>query len=349
MWLVRAGRTGEKEQCALESKAALFGWEELPDLTPCTTRDDLQMLLRDTYPEERVRTLISWLNQIWPVRDLMQVGDLVALPLKTRATIAFGTVAGHYTYRRDLPGGPLHTRPVEWLAQVPRSAFDPDMLFSFGAFMTVCRIGRNDAEQRVRTLLGEGNWAAPATPPRTGSNLRALSGGSSPVPLAMADFEERSNSMIRERIAQRFKGHRLANLVAALLEAQGYRTQVSAPGADGGVDILASSGPLGFNGPRLVVQVKSQDAKVDVRVLRELTGVMGRFQADHALLVGWGGFNQAVRVEAASDYFRVRLWEAEDVVRSLEAQYAQLPANIRAEIPLKQVWTLVPEVQANAA
>ena len=132
MWLVRAGRAGEKEQQALEAKAAMIGWEELPDLTPCATRDELQTLLRDTYPEERVRTLISWLNQIWPVRDTMRVGDLVALPLKTRPTIAFGTVSGGYTYRQDLPGGPQHARPVEWLAQIPRSAFDPDMLFSFG-------------------------------------------------------------------------------------------------------------------------------------------------------------------------------------------------------------------------
>ena len=74
-------------------------------------------------------------------------------------------------------------------------------------------------------------------------------------------------------------------------------------------------GRWGLEAPRLVVQVKSQDAKVDVRVLRELSGVMGRMQADQGLLVGWGGFNHAVRAEAASDYFRLRLWDAEDVVR----------------------------------
>lgn len=346
MWLVRAGKAGEKEQCALQAKAALIGWEELPDLTHCGSREELQILLRDTYPEERAKTLTSWQSQIWPVRALMEVGDLVALPLKTRATIAFGTISGAYTYRTDLPGGPMHTRPVEWLAQVPRSAFDPDMLFSFGAFMTVCRIVRNDAETRVRTMLADGNWAAPAAcAPRP--NLRPVS--NSPVPLTIADLEQRSTTLIRERIAQRFKGHHLAELVAALLETQGYRARVSPPGIDGGVDILAGRGPLGFDGPRLVVQVKSQDAKVDVRVLRELTGVMARFRAEQGLLVGWGGFNQAVRAEAASEYFRVRLWDGEDVVHLVEAHYSQLPERIRAEIPLKQVWTLVQEARANAA
>ncbi len=383
LWLVRAGKAGEKEQCALAHGAALVGWEELPDLGACGSRDALQALLRATYPAERMRTLINWSSQLWPLLDTMQVGDLVALPLKARSTIAVGRVAGGYAYRTDLLDEGQHTRPVEWLAQIPRSAFDPDMLYSFGAFATVCRIVRNEAELRVRTMLHEGSWAppdilrgavvrtgvvqtgvaqsgfaparldqprmgvVPAVRTRGGSNLRVAAG--SPVPLTMADFETRSNHMIRERIAQKFKGHQLAELVGALLRAQGYTVQVQPPGPDGGVDILASRDALGFGAPRLMVQVKSQDAKVDVRVLRELAGVMGRFQADHGLLVGWGGFNQAVRSEAASAYFRLRLWDAEDVVRSVEEQYSQLPPAVRSEIPLRQVWTLASEGLASAA
>ena len=50
---------------------------------------------------------------------------------------------------------------------------------------------------------------------------------------------------------------------------------------------MAGSGPFGFDAPRLIVQAKSQDAKVDVKVLRELTGVMGKFHADQTLL--WAG------------------------------------------------------------
>ena len=355
MWLVRAGKAGEKEQTALLNATALIGWEEVPDLTSCTDRDELLGLLSEAYPGERRKTLASWQNQIWPIRETMQVGDLVALPLKARAAIAFGTVAGDYTYRTDLPGPPQHSRPVRWLAQVPRSEFDPDMLFSFGAFMTVCRIGRNDAEARVRALLDQACWPAagapvpraplPRAPVSRASDLANLRPSSlaGPLPLTLDQLEQQSAAMIRDRIAQRFKGHELAGLVAALLEAQGYKARVSPPGIDGGVDILAGCGPLGFDAPRLVVQVKSQDTKVDVRVLRELSGVMARFQAEHGLLVGWGGFNQVVRSEAASDYFRLRLWEADDVVNGLVEHYARLPADIRAEIPLKQVWTLVPQ------
>ena len=339
LWLVRAGRAGEREALAMAHGIAAVGWDEVPDLAPCTSRVDLDSLLKAAYPDQKARTLNNWHGQLWALRDTMRAGDLVVMPLKTRPIVVLGVVAGEYAYRSDLPGGAVHSRPVEWLTQVPRRAFDVDILLSFGAFMTVCRVERNDAEQRVRALLAttgadRGGPVVPTTLPR-----------SAPVP----DLEERSQAMIRERIAQKFKGHHLASLVAALLEAQGYRARVSPPGADGGVDILAGSGPLGFDAPRLVVQVKSQDTKVDVRLLRELAGVMGRFQADHGLLVGWGGFNQPVRTEAAADYFRIRLWDAADIVAAVKEHYARLPPGVRADIPLKQVWTLVPNEAGVAA
>ncbi len=342
MWLVRAGKAGEQESLALEHRIAAIGWDALPDLTPCTTRAALEAMLKAAYPNQRPKTLTNWHGQVWSIRDAIKVGDVAVLPLKTRPTIALGIVSGEYQFRDDLPGGPYHTRPVDWLAEVPRRQFDVDILLSFGAFMTVCRIERNDAEQRVRALLAAGGGRAwPVAPTRPAAAARTAP--------ALPDIEERSHTMIRERIAQKFKGHMLATLIGALLEAQGYRARVSPPGPDGGVDILAGSGPLGFDAPRLVVQVKSQDTKVDVRLLRELAGVMGRFQADHGLLVGWGGFNQPVRSEAAADYFRIRLWDAGDVVAAVKEHYARLPPDVRTEIPLKQVWTLVPNEHEGVA
>ena len=285
MWLVRAGKTGEREALALENQVAVIGWEELPDLTPYATRSALDALMKATYPNERPKTLSNWHGQLWAVREVIKAGDVAVLPLKTRPTVALGIVSGGYCHRDDLPGGPFHARPVAWVAEVPRRAFDVDILLSFGAFMTVCRIERNDAEQRVRALLAEGGggaWPVAAKRPA------ALPRPAQALALALANIEERSHDMIRERIAQKFKGHQLASLVAALLEAQGYRARVSPPGPDGGVDILAGNGPLGFDAPRLVVQVKSQDAKVDVRLLRELAGgdepVPGRPRA-----AGWLG------------------------------------------------------------
>src|SRR5215216_2400533 len=78
---------------------------------------------------------------------------------------------------------------------------------------------------------------------------------------------------IRSFITRRFRATELERLIAALLEAQGYRAHRTAAGPDGGVDVIAGRGPMGFDPPRLCVQVRSGEKPVDVRVIRELQGV----------------------------------------------------------------------------
>jgi restriction system protein len=342
VWLIRAGKNGEREELALKSNVAAVGWEEMPDLTPCTTREALRDLLNATYPDYKPKTISNWESQLWPIRDTIKKDDIVVLPLKTRSDVAIGKVTGTYQYRTDLASEALHTVPVKWLAEFPRSAFDKDLLFSFGAFMTVCRIERNNAEARILAKLKGKAIKLPQSQEDKITGEIDTSSVDATDQTAFPDLEQHSADLIRERIAQRFKGHELTNLVSAILETQGYRTRVSPPGADGGVDITAGSGPLGFDAPRLIAQVKSQDSKVDVKVLRELKGTMTKYHADHALLVGWGGFTGAAVAEATADYFKVRLWEAADIVRAAQENYSGLPEAIRAEMPLKQVWVLVP-------
>ena len=72
-----------------------------------------------------------------------------------------------------------------------------------------------------------------------------------PVP---TDIPQYAEDRIREFIEQKFKGHGLSRLVDAVLKAIGYTTAVSPPGPDGGVDIVAGRGPMGFDPPRLCVQ-----------------------------------------------------------------------------------------------
>ena len=67
---------------------------------------------------------------------------------------------------------------------------------------------------------------------------------------------------------------------------------------------------------------------------------MQNFRAEQCLLVSWGGFKTSIDRETASQFFRVRLWDAEALVQQLQEQYDRLPADLRAEIPLKRIWTI---------
>lgn len=141
-------------------------------------------------------------------------------------------------------------------------------------------------------------------------------------------------------IDARFKGHGLATLVNAILRTQGYATHKSPEGADHGVDILAGTGPMGFGQPRICVQVKSGDTPVDRPTVDQLVGTMQHVGADHGLFVAWGGFKPTVTRELAQKYFRLRLWDQRELIEQILAHYSGLPEEIRAELPLKRIWTV---------
>jgi len=332
VWIVRAGGSGEHEELALDKKVVVIAWPELGDLSKIKTRDDLKEFCFKTYPNEKPNTVLNWIAQLWNFRETIQKGELVVLPLKTRSAIAVGIVEGDYEYRPDYPEQAQHTRKVKWLRDdIPRNSFDQDLLYSFGAFLTVGRVRRNKAEERIRAVV-EGK-----KPQVTQLQVEEE------TEEATIDLEVVARDYIMTYIGQKYKGHDFAELVGHVLRAQGYKTRVSPPGADGGVDIIAGKGQMGFDHPKLVVQVKSSSTQADVKVFRELQAVVKNFGAEQGLLVSWGGFTNSTRKEAERHFFEIRLWDSGDLIENLLKNYENLPDDIKAELPLKRIWTLVPE------
>ena len=103
---------------------------------------------------------------------------------------------------------------------------------------------------------------------------------------------------------------------------------------------------MGFDAPRLCVQVKSSETAAGAAVLRELQGTMKNFGADQGLLVSWGGFAGPLLKEARHLHFEIRLWDSADVVANLLRRYDQLAPDLQAELPLKRIWVRVPETGA---
>ena len=336
LWVVRAGRHGEREEYALENNVVTVGWEALQDLGTIESREGLTSLVQLTYPDQGRHTLGSWGGQIWAFINQIDVDDIVALPLKNqRGLIAFGRVTGPYRHVSDAPADAKHQRPVEWLAiDILRSRIDSDLLFSFGGAKTVFRVRRNNAEARIREMLGVEN------PPRP-RNIGPSDGLDQEDQDAAVDLSAVATDQIIEFIGRKFRGHDLAHLVAGVLRAQGYEARVSPLGADGGMDIVAGRGPMGFDPPRLCVQVKSGDEPVGVNVLRELQGVMKNYQAEQGLIVAWGGFKRTVDQEARQLYFVIRLWDQANLVEAVQEAYDRLDDQLQAELPLKRTWMLL--------
>lgn len=176
----------------------------------------------------------------------MEKGDWVVLPSKRSRTIHFGKITGDYVYDESLGSPFYHYRVVTWVeADILRDVFDQDILYSIGAFMTVCKIHKNNAEERIKQLWNNG-WQPNkpiVEPDGTDADGEDY--------ISLHNIEENMLDQISEYILRKFKDHRMEELVAAILKAKGYAVYRSPECADRGVDLLVSSGELGFGGTKI--------------------------------------------------------------------------------------------------
>ena len=271
LYLARAGRNGEDEDLGLESNLAIIEFRDIPSLEGAADYNAIVELVSEALPDQKPRRQLNFARQLLAFAVTMQTGDLVILPRKLTSQIAIGQVSGPYRFRK-VNSETRHTRPVEWLqTDIPRTTFEQDLLHSFGAFMTVCNISRNDAARRVTAVL-EGKRDPGSSVPK-GTKTKK------PPPVddqaeAVPDLVQMAHDQIVARIQSRFSGHALTRLVDAVLQE---------------------------------------------------------------------GFNRAVLQESKQSHFTVRLWNSSDLVGTIYRNYDRLPAEVQAELPLKQVWMLVSE------
>ncbi len=329
IWLCRAGRYGEYENKFIEENRIYCTWENLPvSIMQFKTKQDLQHYFEQNDADVKVKTAINWASQVWPFAHEMQKDEIVVLPSKIKPVIHFGKIIGDYEFFPENDNAYHHSRKVEWYAcDIPREKFDQDILYSFGAFMTICRIKQ---EKRIKETIQSFKTGKPIT---------------QHIPIEteqeeVRDIENEALSTITDLMIQKTKGHGLAKIVDAILRAKGFTTYVSPAGPDKGVDILASAGTLGFGSPKICVQVKSSDTPVDRMVLDQLGGVMRDFNAEYGLLVSWSGFKTSVISETAKKFFEIRLWTHKEVIEEFLKYYDQMDAEIKELIPLKKIWVV---------
>jgi restriction system protein len=337
VWLIRAGKDGEDEARFLSNGKAYLGWPEVNiDLSLAVDRQNFTTTIQEFYPDRGVRTVRNWASQIWPFVFEMKIGDTVITPLRRQAGIMVGTITGEYKFEGARESRYFHSRTIDWRHEpVPRSNFSQDLLYTFGAFMTICRIQRNNAESRIAKMQ-QLNWAAES------AHAAAVTTATDQDEQVSTDLQALADDQVARFIQARFSGHAMERLVEGILRAQGYTTSRSPIGPDGGSDIVAGFGALGFGEPRLVVEVKT-GAAVGREAVDKLLGAVKKFNATQGLFISWNGFKSNVRGELAQSFFDVRLWDRTDLLSALFANYDRLAAELKAELPLKPVWTIADE------
>lgn len=301
------------------------------DLTPCSNYKDIVEVVQRAMPEANSHSIGSWAGGLWALRIAMSVGDFAIMPRRGLGLVAIGAITSDYVYDRSRPVGQRHYRKVDWKQQeIPKTALGADIQRTLNYQGTICEFSAADVFQRV-ALIASGK-----SDPGVGNGDLKPSIGESDL-----DVSADAQLSIQELIRDRFPTHDLAMLVESILKANGFETVLSPPGPDGGVDILAARGDIGFDGPRIAVQVKNSLSAMGVGEVNALLGAGEQFGAERCLFVSWGGFTNQTRSHVKTKWFKIRLWDAEDLVREVTNVYDQLDPSIRLRLPLKQVWTAV--------
>jgi len=333
IWVVRGGKFGEYENRFInESKVYLTRDGFKTDLNKIPEQNELRTVLDDFYPTLPSSKLASWSDQIWSFAHDLQQKDWIIVPSKLSPVIHVGEITGGYSYDKNGSDPYYHSREIKWIEKdIPRGYFPTDILYQLGGFKDVFNA---DGVEKVFQTMADNDWAPTKDDDTSYEQTNEL----------IALLQEISRDQIAQLIRNKFKGHRLAKLVKALMETKGYTTHMGSTDESGSdLDILAAKGGMGFDDDsRICIQVKADD--LPVATLDKFLGTMNDVGANYGLLVSWGGFKSNVEQERSNEFFKVRLWNQNDLIDQVLSHYEELDNYIKGEIPLKSFWTIASDL-----
>ena len=332
IWMVRAGRGGEFASRFLDESIIAIGWGEIGDVTAATPDDEIRRLIDAAYPGEKPGTRASWAGQIRRFVKEVEVGDPVVTYDNESRLYHLGEIRSDAERRTfvDAEGEKRSEfcRVVKWLDEVPRDSLLLSTRNSLAIPLTVSRkSAAASADLRRRASQSAPNAAQDDEPPPPEDETDESE--------TLQGYIDKSDLFIEDAIAK-LDWEQLQELVAGIIRAMGYKTRVSSPGPDRGVDIFASPDGLGLSEPRIFVEVKHRAGSIGAPAIRSFIG--GRQQGDRCLYVSVGGFTQEARYEADRSQIPITLIAMSQLRELLVDYYEALDSETRALVPLKRVY-----------
>ncbi len=284
-WMVRAQRGGRLYELFKEHSIVAIGWHELGDLTSATTRAALAERIHKVWPGGKPQADAMSVGQLHRFRTEMKAGDGVVTYDPSRRVYLVGTITGDYRWSLAFDSDNANIRDVAWKGEVSRDLLSVESRNSLGAISTLFLLPKETADDLERAL-------ATKAPANTVTASETVSETEKDV---LKDIEDRALEFIKDKLV-RLDWDQMQRLVAGLLRAMGYKTRVSPSGPDRGKDIVASPDGLGFESPRIVVEVKHRAGAMGSSEIRSFLG--GRHKDDKGLYVSTGGFTKDARYEA---------------------------------------------------
>ncbi|MEV0648234.1 restriction endonuclease [Phytomonospora sp. NPDC050363] len=322
----------------VDNRFISIGWPVLGDLAALGgTREAVKARVAEAFPDWHPNKTALIAGMLWRFVRVLQPGDLVVYPHKPDSTLYFGRIAGDYAH---LPGEAVHPnrRTVDWLpgGGVPRTAFSQAARYEIGSSLTLFEVKKHKAEF-LRHLDGTVAPSASASPPAPASD-EALTEAAAVIPDAER-IETYTRDFVIETLMTRLEGVDFEHFVAHLLNAMGYRTQVTTASGDGGVDIIAHRDPLGLEPPIIKVQCKRTAGTIGGPDVRGLIGTLSSHGGELGLFVTLGAYSKDAQYESRARR-DLRLVNGRELVDLVFEHYEKFSAEYKRLLPMRPVYVV---------
>lgn len=323
-WMVRAGNDNELAPFVEKENVVAIGWGAMGDLSGLKTRGDFKERYKETYSDHSDGRVNINAGQVYRFTCDIREGDYALTYIKNSREVLIGLIKSAYEYKPDvfddISQDYPHIRQVEWLKRISRDDFSAAARNSMGSTLTVFNLDNH---------LVEIHQAA------TSKIIKPLPEEDDETPPFLEDVSERANELIADLVS-RLDPYDFQDLVAAVLRAMGFRAVSSPPGRDRGVDIVAHPDPLGFERPRIKVQVKHRK---DTTSGPEMRSFLGALRAgDNGLFVSTGGFTNDAKMEARQAHEPVTLLDRDKFIKLMLEHYEALEPEYQSKVPLRKIW-----------
>jgi len=322
LWVVHAP-VEIADKIEIDSLTAI-GWSQMGDLSSLDTRQKMKNKYHSVYPDDSEPKIWVGAGQLYRFAHVIQKGDFILTPLKISREVLIGEVTSDYEFNLEAVSERYpNIRRVKWFQKASRDNLSQPFKYALGGIMTVFQV--NAYLPEVKALLQK-------KPVR--KDIIEEADIQQPATLFYEDVRGKADEMISDLLSQ-IDAYDFQELVAGVLRAMGFKTRVSSPGRDLGVDIIAHPDALGFETPRIKVQVKHRKGQSGAPEIRALAGTIR--ENENGLFVSTGGFTSEALREPERGA-KITLIDRDQFVNLLLENYEKLDPQYQALVPLRKVY-----------
>jgi restriction system protein len=328
MWMVR-NNGGEYADEFVVQKIVAVGWQDAGPLNELKSRDQIIERVKATWPDWKTLKAVVSGSQLNKIANVINIGDRVITYDPSKRIYHVGRISGNYEFDGKADDILANRRRVDWIGQVSRDHLSIPTKNSLGSALSVFEV--SEAAEREFDILLAGKQDT-ALQPEIFANTEA----DVTTQYLLNDLRARAKEFIKDKVVS-LAWEEMQELVAGILRAMNYKTRISPQGSDRGKDIVASPDGLGFEHPRIVVEVKHRpNQQIGSQDIRSFLG--GRHKDDRGLYVSTGGFSKEAKYEADRASIPLTLMDIDDLVETTVEYYEQLDLATRTLIPLSRIY-----------